>query len=223
MLRLPCSTVLLLAGNVFIQAADWPQWRGPDRTNVSKETGLLDAWPKDGPPLTWKAVGLGDGVAPVSVAGGRVFTTGNLGEDVVCTALSESDGQQLWSTKLGPAAKEFSVMRWLAQMAPTVDERRVYAVTANGDYVCLSAETGKIIWQKHYVKDFAGKKGGNWGFCDYPLVDGDRLIICPGGDKTPLPHWTRRPGNSSGAARSQGKVRLTRSSSRPRSMAQGNS
>jgi outer membrane protein assembly factor BamB len=163
-------------------AADWPQWRGPGRTNVSAETGLLQEWPKDGPPLTWKADGLGDGVAPVSIAGGRVFATGNVGAEVVCTARSEADGKQLWTTKVGPAAKEMSIMRWLSQTAPTVDGDRLYAVTANGDYVCLATDMGKELWRKHFQKDFQGKKGAGWGFCDYPLVDGDRLIVCPGGD-----------------------------------------
>src|SRR5688572_25285988 len=131
---------------VPLPAADWPQWRGPDRSNVSAETGLLKGWPKDGPPLAWKADGLGDGVAPVSVAGGRVFTTGNVGPDVICTARSEADGKLLWSAKLGPAAKEMAVMRWLSQTAPTVDGDRLYAVTAHGDYVCLAADTGRELW-----------------------------------------------------------------------------
>src|SRR3954468_3081750 len=124
-----------LAAAVPLPAADWPQWRGPAGPNFSAETGLLQEWPTDGPPLAWKADGLGDGVAPVSVAGGRVFATGNAGEDVVCTARSEGDGKPLWTTKLGPAAKEMAIMRWLSQTAPTVDGDRLYAVTANGDYV----------------------------------------------------------------------------------------
>lgn len=185
-------SVVVFVGSV-VSAAEWPQWRGPDRTNVSKEVGLAKEWPKDGPPLEWKATGLGDGVAPVSVSDGRVITTGNVGEDVVCTALAEKDGKPLWTAKLGPAAKEFGVMRWLAQAAPTVDGGRVYAVTANGDYVCLAADTGKVIWAKHFAKDFGGRKGG-WGFCDYPLVDGDRLIVCPGGDKNTVAALDRKTG-----------------------------
>ncbi len=164
----------------FSRAADWPQWRGPDRSNVSVEKGLANDWPNEGPPLAWKSTGLGDGVAPVSVAGGRVFTTGNDGENVVCTALSEKDGEILWAVKLGPAAKEMAVMRWLAQASPTVDGERLYAVTTNGDYICLAADTGREIWRKHYEKDFDGKKT-YWAFCDYPLVDGDHLILTPGG------------------------------------------
>ena len=132
--RVARTIFFLLLGTSPAPAADWPQWRGPDRSNVSKETGLLAEWPKDGPPLAWSAAGLGDGVAPVSVAGGRVFTTGTVGEEAVCTALSAADGKLLWVAKLGPAPKELGVMRWLTQMAPTVDGERIYAVTANGDY-----------------------------------------------------------------------------------------
>jgi len=182
-----------LAGN--LAAADWPQWRGPDRTNVSKETGLAAEWPKDGPPLAWKAIGLGEGVAPVSVAGGRVFTTGNVDGEVVCFALAEKDGKERWKAKLGPAAKESSLMRWLAQAAPTVDDERVYVVTSNGDYVCLAADTGKTMWRKHFVKDFEGKKGV-WGYCDYPLVDGENLILTPGGAKNTMLAVNRKTGDT---------------------------
>src|SRR5262249_13770698 len=144
--------------------------------------GLLKEWPKDGPPLAWKVTGLGDGVAPVSVAGGRVFATGNVDGEVACTARSETDGKPIWSTKVGPAARELGVMRWLSQTAPTVDGDRVYVVTANGDYACLAADTGNILWQKQAVQDLGGKRSG-WGYCDYPLVDGDNLIVSPGGSK----------------------------------------
>jgi outer membrane protein assembly factor BamB len=180
-----------LAPSAF--AADWPQWRGPDRTNVSTETELLKEWPKDGPPLAWKAEGLKDGVAPVSVAGGRVFTTGNADDEVVCTAVSEKDGKRLWATKIGPAAREMAVMRWLSQTAPTVDGERLYVVTANGEYVCLATETGKELWRKHFQKDFDGKKSG-WGYCDYPLVDGERLILTPGGEKSTVVALDKKTG-----------------------------
>jgi outer membrane protein assembly factor BamB len=106
---------------------------------------------------------------------------GNNGGNFVVTAVSEKDGKSLWSVKIGPAVLENSLMRWLAQAAPTVDGERVYVVPANGDYVCLAVDTGKEIWRKHNQKDFAGSKS-IWGFCDYPLVDGDNLILTPGGE-----------------------------------------
>src|SRR3974377_2013275 len=85
---------------------DWPQWQGPDRTSISKETGLLKEWPKDGPPLAWKAKGLGGGYSGPSVAAGKVFGMGNRGKDEVVWALSEMSGKEIWATPLGPAYQQ---------------------------------------------------------------------------------------------------------------------
>lgn len=162
------------------RADDWPQWRGQHRTNVSPETGLLKEWPEAGPPLLWKAAGLGDGVASVAVASGRVFTLGYRGDSEYVTALDGQDGKQVWTTRLGPSVKEASIMRWLSQRTPTVDSELMYAFTTNGELICLETATGQERWRKDYIKDFKGQRG-NFGFyCDYPLVDGDRLICTPG-------------------------------------------
>src|SRR5213080_663802 len=88
------------------RADDWPQWQGPDRNAVSKEKGLLQEWPKDGPPLAWKATGLGGGDSAPSVAAGRIFGMSNRGDDEVVWALSEADGKELWVTRLGPAFQQ---------------------------------------------------------------------------------------------------------------------
>jgi outer membrane protein assembly factor BamB len=158
----------------------WPQWRGPDRNGVSKETGLLKEWPEQGPPLAWQVTGLGDGVAAAAVEGGRVFILGKQGDDEVLTALEETSGKKLWSVPVGPAMKgESSLMRWLSQRTPTVDDDRIYAFTARGELVCFSTAEGKEVWRKNYPKDFEGLTG-SWGWCDRPLVDGDRLICTPG-------------------------------------------
>ena len=77
---------------------DWPQWQGPDRTAISKETGLLKEWPKGGPPLAWKIKGLGGGYSEPSIAAGRIFGTSYRDDDEVVWALSEKDGKTLWTT-----------------------------------------------------------------------------------------------------------------------------
>ena len=174
-------------------AGDWPQWRGPDRTNVSKETGLLKEWPKDGPPLLWKAEGMGDGVASVAVAGGRVFSLGYRGEGEFVTALDVKDGKQAWSSQIGPKVNENSVMRWLSQRTPTVDGDRLYAVTTGGELICLESGTGKDLWRKSYSKDFNSRRPG-FGYCDYPLVDGDQLICSPGGPEAGLVALNKKTG-----------------------------
>ncbi len=81
---------------------DWPQWQGPDRTAVSKESGLLKQWPEGGPPLAWKIKGLGGGYSEPSIAAGRIFGTSSRDDDEVVWALSEKDGKPLWTTTLGP-------------------------------------------------------------------------------------------------------------------------
>lgn len=95
------------------------------------------------------------------------------------TALNEADGKLLWSAEVGPSAKEITGMRWLCQRTPTVDKDRVYAFTALGELACFGTADGKRQWHKDYVKDFGGKPWP-WGYCDFPLIDGDRLICTPG-------------------------------------------
>jgi outer membrane protein assembly factor BamB/protein-L-isoaspartate O-methyltransferase len=129
----------------------------------------------------------------VAVAGGRLFTTGYRGDDEFCTALSGKDGKRLWSAKVGPAVKEGELMRHLSQRTPTVDGERVYVVTAFAELVCLSADAGKELWRKNYVRDFEGKRNV-FGFCDYPLVDGDRLVVTPGGERAAVAALDRRTG-----------------------------
>jgi outer membrane protein assembly factor BamB len=186
------------AGGADGKAADrapghWPQWRGPDRTNVSRELGLLPQWPEGGPPLAWEASGLGEGVASVAVTGGRVFTFGYRGEDERVTALDEATGKKLWDARIGPAVKENPLMRWMCQRTPTVDDDRLYALTARGELVCLRAADGSEVWRKDYPKDFEGRSGP-WGYCDRPLVDGDRLICVPGNTKAAVVALNKKTG-----------------------------
>src|SRR6476620_4348133 len=107
-LRSPRALALALAIS-FLPAArlaradDWPQWQGPDRNSISKETGLLKEWPKGGPSLAWKVKGLGGGDSAPSIAAGKIFGMGNRGADEVVWALNESDGKELWVTRLSQA------------------------------------------------------------------------------------------------------------------------
>src|SRR5436305_8654003 len=90
----------LTLGAWSVSAGDWPQWRGPNRDNISTETGLLKQWPPNGPPLAWKSAGLGAGYSSVSVANGRIFTMGDGADSSFVHAL-DLQGQHSWSAKLG--------------------------------------------------------------------------------------------------------------------------
>src|SRR5687767_10684988 len=111
------------------RAGDWPQWQGPDRNSVSKETGLLKEWPKDGPPLAWRIKGLGGGYGAPAVAGGRIYGMGGRGNDQVVWCVAEADGKELWAVPLGPAVRQG--MRQGIEgpgCTPTIDGDRLYVV-----------------------------------------------------------------------------------------------
>lgn len=170
----------LVSAGADTPRGDWPQWLGPNRSNFSMEAGLLKSWPEGGPPILWKATGLGHGVASVAVSAGRVYTVGYRDDHEYVTALDVDSGNLVWATQIGPAVPEAGIMRWLAQRTPTVDGERIYAVTAKGLLICLETTRGKELWRKDLIQEFAGKIG-IWGFCDCPLIDGERLICTPGG------------------------------------------
>src|SRR5262245_52563089 len=126
--------------------SEWPQWRGPNRDGCAADTGLLKEWPKDGPPLLWKATQLGAGFSSVSIVGQRIFTMGDLSDANYVIALNRADGKQLWSTKVGkPGAPGWGGFTG-PRSTPTVDGSLVYALGQYGELVCVNADTGKEIW-----------------------------------------------------------------------------
>ncbi len=163
---------------------DWPQWQGPDRSAVSKETGLLKTWPKGGPKQLWHIDTLGIGYATPAIAAGRILTMGNRSESEWVIALSEKDGEELWAYKIGPKRGNEGGYPG-PRCTPTVDGPVLYALGLDGDLVCLKVDTGKLVWRKHLQADFEGKPG-NWGYAESPLIDGDRLLVAPGGDRATL-------------------------------------
>jgi len=180
---------VLLASAVFAMTAaviragsfDWPQWQGPNRNAISQETGLLQAWPKDGPPLAWKLQGLGGGYSAPSIAEGRMFGLSSRGEDEVVWARSEKDGKELWVTRLGPAPTGGMPQgKEGAGCTPTVDGERLYVIGLEGELACLQVKDGSILWRHSLPGDFGGVVP-TWRYNESPLVDGDKLICTPGG------------------------------------------
>jgi len=159
-------------------AADWPQWRGPNRDGKSAETGLLAAWPAGGPHLVWKAQGLGEGYSSFAVVGNRLYTQGQQGAQEFVLALDTATGKTLWKTPTGRA--ENNERGNGPRGTPTVDGNRLYAVAGDGTLVCLETATGKRVWGTNFAADFKGR-APHWGYSESPLVDGDRVIVAPGG------------------------------------------
>jgi outer membrane protein assembly factor BamB len=173
---------VIVVGAVIVSgqsaSVDWPQWRGPDRNGISKETGLLGQWPRSGPPVAWSAAMLGAGYGAVSVQGNRVFVQGMRNSQSVVSTLNRVDGKPLWVRILGPAGDNDRGPG--PRSTPTVDGDRVYALSETGDLACLRAADGSVIWQRNILKDFRGENP-NWLLSESPLVDGNLLIVTPGG------------------------------------------
>lgn len=171
---------------------DWPQWQGPARTAVSQEKGLLQDWPKGGPPLAWQVTGLGKGYSTPTVAAGRIFSMGNRDKTEYVMAFAEKDGKELWAVALGSVRASGSGYPG-PRCSPTVDGERVYALGLNGDLLCLKVENGEEIWRKDLRKDFKGQPGG-WGYSESPLIDGDKLLCTPGGKDATLVALDKKTG-----------------------------
>ena len=172
---LACAVVALSAQSA---STDWPQWRGPDRSGVSRDTGLLREWPRSGPSLAWSASQLGAGFGSVAVAGDRVFVQGMKNRQSVVTSLDRASGKPVWSAALGAAQENDRGSG--PRSTPTVDADRVYVLTENGDLVCLQVADGKVVWQRNILREFSGRNI-NWLVSESPLVDGNRVIVTPGG------------------------------------------
>ncbi len=176
-----CTLSCCCLALVRAKAADWPQWQGPNRDGKSADTGLLKEWPNGGPPLAWRIDKLGGGDSAPAIAAGRVFVMSNRGQEEVVWALSEKDGSEIWVTTLGPAFQQrASQGKEGPACTPTVDDERLYVEGLGGNVACLQVADGKIVWQRSMTEDFGGRVP-MWSYRESPLIDGDQVIVTPGG------------------------------------------
>lgn len=178
-LTLATMVLLALVQHAGAQsAASWPQWRGPNRDGVSKETGLLKQWPADGPALVWKATGAGNGYSSFSIANGKLYTMGVRGDREFVIAFDLGTGKEAWAT---PSGSTFRNDRGNGPRGtPTVDGDRLYALGGNGDLSALDARTGKLVWTKNVLREFGGSNI-QWGISESPLVLGNKVLVNAGG------------------------------------------
>lgn len=189
----------LFSGAAFsvhpLRADDWPQWLGPERDAVWRETGIVESFPAQGPPVRWRTA-IGAGYAGPAVAKGKVFVTdrqlaegannpsnpfqrgtipGN--ERVLC--LDEADGKILWEHKYDcPYTVSYPAG---PRATPVVSDDKVYTLGAEGNLFCLEAATGKTLWSHDFKKDYSIPTP-LWGFSAHPMLDGNKLICLVGGD-----------------------------------------
>jgi outer membrane protein assembly factor BamB len=186
---LPVAGVLLFAA--VAAAADWPQWRGPDRDDVSKESGLLKSWPEGGPKLVWTSEDAGIGYSGPAIVGDRVYILGGDGEQDLAIALGAASGKKVWSAPIGPFVRNNYGSG--TRSTPTVEGDFLYALGAAGQLHCLKTADGSAVWSVDLVKDLGGSKP-NWNYSESPLVDGDQVVCSPGGGKGTLAALDKKTG-----------------------------
>lgn len=178
----------------FAISDDWPQWLGPKRDGIYRETGIAKTMPESGLPVLWRTP-IHGGYSGPAVAGGRVFvmdfqtasgkSTNDPGardkvqgtERVVC--LDEATGKELWNV---PYDLTYQISYANGPRAtPTVDGQIVYCLGAEGDLLCLEVMTGKVVWKKRLAETYK-TQAPTWGYAGHPLVYGDLLITLAGGE-----------------------------------------
>ena len=166
----------------FVQAGDWPGWRGENRDDLSSEKGLLKSWPSDGPKKLWMTDDAGLGYAGFSISNGALYSMGAFGGTeklIAYRAVSKaSNNKKVWELEVG----QLLTNGWGdgPRTTPTVAGGKVYALGGKGNLVCADARSGKLIWNIHMVHDLGGKVPG-WGYTESVLVDQGRVICTPGG------------------------------------------
>ncbi len=188
-MKLP-ALILAVSISSLATAADWPQFRGPNRDDISTETGLLKQWPATGPKRVWLFDNAGMGYSGFSVVGGKLFTLGTRDGKEILLALDAATGKELWTAGIGDVLSN----GWGdgPRGTPTVDGDRIYAMSGTGNLVCAQASDGKVLWTKS-MSDLGGKKPG-WGFTESPLVDGKLVLATPGGEKGTMAAFDKMTG-----------------------------
>ena len=181
----------------FMLAQDWPQWQGINRDGKSVETGLLKSWPSGVPKLIWRTGNLGEGFAGASVVGNHLYIMGGKRDVNIIMAINTEDGKILWSTEFGIAGLVGNASSGNTfpgpRCTPTVDGDMIYGVDHYGEFICVNAADGKILWRKHFTKDFGGTMP-RWGYAESPLVDGNQVVVTPGGSKGAMVALNKRTG-----------------------------
>jgi outer membrane protein assembly factor BamB len=195
LLALPAVGMAAVLGVLSARGDDWPQWRGPERTGVSKEAGLLKEWPKDGPKMLWKSGDVGGGFSTPAVVGGHVYLLGSKDKDEFLICLEAKEGKEQWRTKVGPVGKDGPPSYPGPRSTPTVDGDLIYVLGSDGDLVCAEKAKGEVKWQKNLKKDFAGKVG-TWAYAESPLADGDVVVCSPGGKEATLVALNKKSGET---------------------------
>jgi outer membrane protein assembly factor BamB len=170
---------MLLMLSLSATGGDWPQFRGPNRDNISSETGLFRTWPAKGPKVLWKTP-VCEGYAGAAIKDGRVYINDYNAEkkEHVVRCLALEDGKEIWQWSY---PVEVRPNHGITRTVPAIGQKLVFSLDPKCRFHALDAKTGKLVWQKNLIQEYKATIPG-WYAGQNPLVDGDRVLIATGGD-----------------------------------------
>jgi outer membrane protein assembly factor BamB len=167
----------LAAYKLRADSADWPQYHGPNGDRTSPETGLNKDWNTTPPPQVWNVALTDGGYAGPAVAGGTLFIVDHQGPDDIVRALNLTTGAERWRTSY---ADKGQGGYGATQCTPTVYDGKVYTISRAGKVLCLQANDGTLVWQRELAKELGGSAPA-WGYAMSAMIDGDWVVVQPGG------------------------------------------
>jgi outer membrane protein assembly factor BamB len=192
MLKTIYLLIIILFIPILLPGQEIAQWRGPERSGVYPETGLLDEWPERGPEQLWSMEGIGKGFSSVSVMNGTIFATGLLDSVESLTAINQADGQILWQIPYGQ-----SILRSFkdTRCTPTIEADRAYMISGRGEVICVDLSQKQIAWHVDAYHQFEGISG-RWEIAESPLLVDNKVIYTPGGHKTTMVALDKQTGET---------------------------
>ncbi len=173
-------TVFMMAffATAPVWCGDWPQFRGPNRDNISTEAGLLKAWPAGGPKVLWK-IDVCEGYAGAAIKAGRVYVNDydNDKKEHLVRCLSLEDGKEIWQWR---RAVEVRPNHGITRTVPAVGEKLLFSLDPKCGFYAIDAETGKLAWEKNLTEEYKVEIPP-WYAGQNPLLDGDRVLLATGG------------------------------------------
>jgi outer membrane protein assembly factor BamB len=182
--------ILLIISTLLVANSQQYGWRGPGRTGIYNEKGLMTTWPASGPSLLWEVLGIGKGYSSATVTDDAIYITGTKGEKDVISAFTQ-DGKKKWEVEYGSITSNVNAPE--SRGTPTYSNGKILVVSGQGDLACVTKD-GKIAWTINYYQKYNAKIQ-RFGVSESPLVVDNKVIATPGGDKASMVAFNIENGN----------------------------
>ena len=183
--RSACCVFLMFLSSHAAVAADWPQFLGPNRDGIVRDKGLNVDWKSKAPATLWK-VPIGNAFSSVIIVDKKIYTQAKRGTNDGIVCLDAKDGKEVWHFDVAPTYIDKQRHGFGPRSTPVHDQGKLYCLFPMGELVCMTTD-GKKVWQANIFKDTGAKNHAGetfyWGVSMSPLVEGDLVIVQPGGTK----------------------------------------